>query len=442
MILPRQIFCGARGEGRLKRISFLASYHDMVGGTLLQLDARGPLNHFLSGSPSASLFRAAFRRHTHFALEHIDVLPRGNPDWGQTFQFVIPRNGDLLTDAFLRIPLPEVRVEESALNWCHHVGYALLEYAELYVGATRIEYLPGEWLYLASRLLLPENKRNALDFMVGETGTLQTPSERQDAFLLMIPLTFWFSRNPAHALPMVALSCEEVTVRVKLRAWQDVLQVQSLRADAFVPPLPSPSLVIQMAYLEREERETFSKRRIVQVLEQVEVVEARGLKTNGTVDLTSFHGCSKQLWVVFQREQAISRVPKIDGTTPDYNDFGNYVSDPDRSEGSNMIRALRLQLNGLDYSIARDPQFYNVYMPFRHHTSMPPTGVFVLPFCLEPENVFPTGSLYLDALDDVRLAYEGNARFQSGATLCRVFSTRYNVLEIVPDKGQARLLFQ
>lgn len=416
----------------------------MVGGTLIQLDARGPLNHFLSGNPAQSLFQSSFRRHTHFALEHIDVLPRSNPDWGQTLYYVLPRNGDLLTDVYLRFTLPDVRVELSGVNWCHHVGYAMIESADLYVGSTKVESMPGEYLYLHSRLHLPRDKQNALDFMIGETGGLQTPKTSQPGFLMMIPLGFWFTRHPSHALPMVALSCEEVSIRIKLRPWQQLLQLQRVDDDPIISPLKTPTLVVQMAYLEREERETVSKKRTIQLLEQVEVVETRGLKPNGAIDLTALHGCSKSLWVVFQREQAVSsRFEKIEGTTTtNYNDFGNYVHTPVRTEGTNMVRSIRLQLNGLDYSVAREPQFYNLYMPYRHHTSMPPTGVFILPFCLQPEDPMPTGSLYLDTLDDIRLTYEGNANFLSGETLARVYSTRYNVLEIYPDKGQARLLFQ
>lgn len=419
----------------------------MGGGVLLQLHAKTELNQFLSGNPQHSFFRVTHRRHAHFAIEHSEVLPKTGATWGGVVEFDIPRTGDLWTDVVLQVEVPAVEVADSQdrICWPRAMGYALIESCELYLGGTRLERIDGEWMYLANMLREPERRFEILRVMAGEDGTELLPRTLLPERFLMIPLRFFFTRSFAHGLPLVALSCEQLTLRLQFRSFEQV--VRHMRPDLPLPrvaPLRQVSLLNEMIYLETPERERLCQDRLVHLVEAVEFQRYTGLPRKGSLDLTEFHGCLKELVIVFQRKEAAGSTPHIDTTgafqLPNYNDFGNFTSHADPKRGRNMVARIGLQLNGAFYFPALHPQYYNAYLPLRFHKGQPATGVYVMPFCLHPEDTEPSGTLNIDRIDQARIYFEGIEKYFEGCE-AHVYGIRYNVLEVQGRIGQARLLF-
>jgi hypothetical protein len=256
----------------------------------------------------------------------------------------------------------------------------------------------------------------------------------------MVPLRFFFSRRLSCALPLVALSCQKVTIRIKLRPWDAVIRHTNPAIQPPDPPaLREVSLLTEFVYLEKEERLRFSESRHVLLIDVPEMLTFFDVRQRGHLELSGLHGAVKELIVVFQRPGGTSTTFLLpSGTTfPDYNDFGNYTSDPDPNKGRNMISSLALQLNGASYFEPNRPQYYNIYLPYRLHTGIPTTGVYLFPFCLRPEDLDPSGTLTIDQIDQARIVYEGSEVLQGGSA--RVYSLRYNLLDIAD--GQGRLLF-
>lgn len=84
----------------------------MTGG-LLNIVSYGNLNVILNGNPKKNFFLATYKKYTNFGLQkHIIScnvtnrrLRENNPS---TFDFSIPRWGDLITDTFFRIQMPHI----------------------------------------------------------------------------------------------------------------------------------------------------------------------------------------------------------------------------------------------------------------------------------------------------------------------------------------------
>ena len=84
-----------------------------MGGGLLNIVSYGNLNIIINGNPQISLFLATYKKYTNFGLEkHIIncniTTPKLKENESSTFNFTIPRVGDLIADTFFTIQMPYI----------------------------------------------------------------------------------------------------------------------------------------------------------------------------------------------------------------------------------------------------------------------------------------------------------------------------------------------
>jgi hypothetical protein len=250
----------------------------MAGG-LLQLVATGAQNELVNGSPSMTHFRAVYRRHTNFAMEHIRMAFTAsnlqfNTTGTRTISCRIDRIANVLHDTYLVLTLPDIwsplyYLGTSAppagydsrsnsigyeFRWIDNIGYNLIDNVNITMNGQVIQTLRGEWMKFYSYLIHDANKRKIVDEMVGNVPELNDPANAYDrvnqyphavapAVLpstlpqtlvpepsirsrqLVIPLHFWFCENPGLALPLVSLQNSEVYINVTLRSLNDLYTV-------------------------------------------------------------------------------------------------------------------------------------------------------------------------------------------------------------------------
>ena len=86
----------------------------VMGGGLIQLAAYGSENMYLMGNPQITFFKVVHKHHTNFSLESVEVPFEGIHNLSEvstgptTISVKIPRVGDLLNTALLRIELPNI----------------------------------------------------------------------------------------------------------------------------------------------------------------------------------------------------------------------------------------------------------------------------------------------------------------------------------------------
>lgn len=91
----------------------------MVGASA-QLAAFGAADQYLSAQPQITYFKQIWRRYTQFAMEQIQQSWTGDADFGKRATVNLSRAGDLVTEVWLQVRLPDL----GALN--HIVGAARL----------------------------------------------------------------------------------------------------------------------------------------------------------------------------------------------------------------------------------------------------------------------------------------------------------------------------
>lgn len=257
----------------------------MPGG-LLQLVGVGAQNELVNGNPSMTHFRAVYRRHTNFSMEHIRMtFSSSNLEFSssgtRTISCRIDRYAQLLYDTYLVLTLPDIWSPLKQLNastpdgydprsnsigyefqWIKNIGYNLIDNVTLTMNGQVIQRLSGEWLKFYSHSTHDMNKRKIIDQMVGNVPEMYDPAnayDRQNQYphavavtnsllprdasnniilpgssipepsirsrQLVIPLHFWFCENPGLALPLVSLQNSEVYINVTLRNINDLYTI-------------------------------------------------------------------------------------------------------------------------------------------------------------------------------------------------------------------------
>ena len=84
-----------------------------MGGGLIQIVAYGAQDLYLTGIPEITFFKFVYKRYTNFAIETIDLKFNGDINFDETISCILPKNGDLVKDLFVKITLPAVALPRS-----------------------------------------------------------------------------------------------------------------------------------------------------------------------------------------------------------------------------------------------------------------------------------------------------------------------------------------
>jgi hypothetical protein len=105
--------------------------------------------------------------------------------------------------------------------------------------------------------------------------------------------------------------------------------------------------------------------------------------------------------------------------------------------GENPVVTGKLQLNGQDRFSEREGTYFDLVMPWQHHTRAPDTGINVYSFALRPEEHQPSGSCNFSRIDNATLQLVlSNATVEGTKTAkVRVYATNYNVLRVMSGMG-------
>ena len=414
-----------------------------MGGSFLQLVAKGGQDLPLTGNPQMTFFKSIYRRHTNFSSESVNVPLEGGIQWGMHTITKLPRKGDLISDIYISVELPKISVTGPypTVRWVDKLGHAMIEYVELYIGNELIDRHTGEWLELWSQLTLTEERKATYYNMIGHKGSLIAEQiDEINPQMIYIPLTFWFCKNTGLALPIVALQYHDIDIRIKFRNVEELYITSDSSNVVTVEPLKNVSVYVHYYYLDKEERRRFASKGHKYLIEQVQQTSDGivGSNGSGSFPISFNHPVKELIWVV-QRKQSMSKTYfKNAENEYDYNDIFNYTASATAQFKYNMIDEMTIQLNGMDLLSSREAQHFNLYIPYKHHTRSPETGVFVYTFSENPEEYQPSGTCNFSRIDNAHIKFTMNG-LGDGDKVMRVYAVNYNILII--QGGQAGLAY-
>jgi hypothetical protein len=444
-----------------------------AGGGLLQLVAQGKQDVFLTGNPQVSFFKMVYRRHTNFATESQAMYFDGTPNFGQRITCLVPRRGDLLGPIYLDVTLPRLTrndASNTAVSYVNGIGNALIQEITFEVGEQEIDRQTGTWMDIWTQLTTPAGQRDAYNSLIGRVDTYTPPNlipgTNSPGLRLMVPLQFFFCRNPGLYLPLLALQYHPIRINITLAPLSKLYY-----NPAPPPPIPdvtcppdaatylNPASITNImlwgdyVYLDSEERRRFVSTSHEYLIEQVQYtppmsVLARQQTVNVKVD---FNHPIKEFIFVAQRDymQQINEPFNYSNLAIGEDTAGSTLSTylNDDQPRTDLISTAVLQLDGYDRFQVRDAEYFSTYQPYRYHTTTPINNfIYVYSLALRPEDAQPSGTLNASRIDSINWQITMNPLLDMpsvtpnrGNCFIRVYATNYNIFRVV--NGYGGLLF-
>jgi hypothetical protein len=439
-----------------------------AGGGLLQLVATGRQDVFLTGNPQISFFKMVFRRHTNFAVECQPMYFDGTPNFGQRITCLIPKRGDLLGKVYLDVTLPRITSDGTPngtpISYTNAVGHALIQEITFEVGEQEIDRQTGEWMEVWTQLTTPTSQREALNEMIGRLDQYQTPvlipGPSSEGLRLLIPLQFYFCRNPGLYLPLLALQYHPIRINITLSPLNSLVFIPQENNTLCTADITCTQSIVNMmlwgdyVYLDVDERRKFVSTSHEYLIEQVQFTPPYSITHNqmtATVPV-EFNHPLKEFIILVQRDAMINR-----------NEWFNYSSlaigeaVPPQIQNylnvgqtrTDLISSAVLQLDGYDRFQARRAEYFRLQQPYDHHTTTPVKSyIYTYSFALRPEDAQPTGTMNASRIDSIVWKIDMNpilsqtsipVNQQRGNCHIVIYGLNYNVFRVI--NGFGGLLF-
>jgi len=395
----------------------------MAGG-LLQLVAVGSQDVYLTSDPQITFFHAEYKRYTNFSMESIENTFTGTVDFGKRVNVNLQRVGDLVSKTYVQATLPDVDISDaSGFSWVEEVGHFLLKEVEIDIGGTRFDKHYSAWMSIWSSLCLPVGQQTGYNQMIGNTSDLNatgTTNGTVSGRVLYIPLQFWFCKDYALSIPVIALQFHQVKVTVEFETFANLINATS-GTPTTTPSLGSTSLYTDYIFLDTVERRMFAQSKHEYLIEQLAFTGSESLSgTNNRIKLSFNHPVKELLWVV-----------RSDDTVSN-----NFTDSATAASGVNPTSVAKLQINGHDRFSERAGEYFNYVQPYQHHTNTPATGINVYSFAQHPEKYQPSGTMNMSRIDNATLALTltSAAAALTNPTVS-VFAVNYNIMRIMSGMG-------
>lgn len=183
-----------------------------MGGALLNLVATGTENVLLYEQPSFSYWHGTWKKFTNFGIQAFRIDYFGQPalrdSQSTRIRFKVPRNGQLLTQAYVSIDLPDIysclpagisatgdnqplwvgNSEEDddsdpitfqpyEFQWNDKPGFNCIEKVETFIGGHLIDEYSGEHLAMSQERDGDAKQNELLDEMIGNVDELTDPKK-------------------------------------------------------------------------------------------------------------------------------------------------------------------------------------------------------------------------------------------------------------------------
>jgi hypothetical protein len=316
--------------------------------------------------------------------------------------------------------------------------------------------------FMAPRDLRPRvtTRNNLLYYNMYPEATATTPSIPGRTFYL--PLDFWFTKNPAVALPLVALQYQNVDVTIEFRNVEQLYQVYDKATAEWVSPLhyrelqsqrgvsladqrnvyinnflsyDSPNansssidinayLECNFYFLDTPERSYIAATNSDFVVDRVFREHFYGLaKGANNLELTLSNPVKEIIWVL--RRSDMYR----------YNDWYNFTAKVPMDGRAPTLNVAKVMWNGIDRFEEKPAAYFNSLQPYMHHTTAPRSGIYAWSSALFPEKLQPSGSFNASMISKIDLRIEAIDYPDFSSYECIVFSVYYNIFRVMAGSG-------
>ena len=303
----------------------------------VQLETSGPQDAFFTDDPEYTYFIKNFQKHTNFAPFFVDLDVQGEVEFGNTIRCTIPQNqGDLLKTVSMKVELSSIQQNLvggiEGIGYVESIGHAMIEYVEILIGGQVIQRIPSDFLAIYSDNYVTQTKQHNLEKLIGKpplefSGT-QVSTVQIAGYLglatsdtkYFVDIPFYFYNNPELAVPLCAITGQEIEIVIKLRDLKDCVWGYDATDPAnsnsifylgdFVQTkglIKSLKLTTEMVSLDEEEKQMLLSKKIDYIITQIQESKSiipQDSNVNSIVDVKhklKFKNPIKELFFIVQR---------------------------------------------------------------------------------------------------------------------------------------------
>jgi hypothetical protein len=444
-----------------------------MGGANIELAAIAVNDNEIVGNPQITFFKSVFKRHTNFSIESREIINSNTVLFGSVdTEFTVKTVHDLLTNVYAEVVVSGSDTADNQYT-VNHFGNSLIKEATLVIGGKTIETLYSQWLQIYHELVSAGTKNTpdynhtsksdttgggknmTYDFVTANTS-VRTPLALQNRIngngplvfggqnhdgntdagannkfykKLFIPLPFFFTRNIGLALPLCALSREEIKIKLSLET------SANLKGSVDTLTLESFKLFGDFVLLEEAEKQKFQQSALTYLIETPQRLESTTIGTvaaNNSFELSeknfSLSGIVLSVkyvcWVVLNSGTAAGQGPCNFASLCDNNENGN-----DGYYGKASIL-----LNNETKQEERCMSYYTRYLPQRYCKNNVPDvdRIGLYSFALAPFDYQPSGTCNFNRLTnkDIKLTLANNTRGTITSKPIHFYAVNYNIYTI------------
>ena len=429
----------------------------------VQLQTSGPQDAFFTDDPEYTYFIKNFQKHSNFAPFFVDLDVEGDVEFGNTIKCTIPQNqGDLLKTVSMKVELNTINQSLTSgydgFGYVESIGHAMIEYAELLIGGQVVQRIPSDFLAIYSDNYVTQTKQHNLDKLIGKPplelsgtpvsnndilGYLGFATSNQKYF---VDIPFYFYNNTELAVPLCAITGQEIEIVIKLRDVKDCIYGKHTGdGESYYTGLSPTGLIkslkitTEMASLDEEEKQLLLSKKIDYIITQVQ--ESKAIIPVNTTSVfkhkLEFKNPIKELFFVIQRIRKVVN--------------GFFVSSFNYDSPNQIVNNIYTNYENLDNlelilddSAVLNKQTGNVInlravqSGIHHSRTQLFRRYYSYSFALEPERWYPTGQLNFSLIKEQILKLTLHPDTVADREL-RVLGLSYNILRV--ENGIAKTLF-
>jgi hypothetical protein len=429
----------------------------------VQLETSGPQDAFFTDDPEYTYFIKNFQKHTNFAPFFVDVDVEGEVEFGNTIRCTIPQNqGDLLKTVSMKVELSAIDQSLTSgydgFGYVESIGHAMIEYVEILIGGQVIQRIPSDFLAIYSDNYVTQTKQHNLAKLIGKPPLefSGTPVSNNDILgyigfatsnqKYFVDIPFYFYNNPELAVPLCAITGQEIEIIIKLRDVKDCIygrhtSDQESYYTGLSPTglIKSLKLTTEMISLDEEEKQMLLSKKIDYMITQVQ--ESKEIIPVNTTSVfkhkLEFKNPIKELFFIIQRIRKVVNgffISSFNYDSPNQvinNLYTNYEN----------LNNLELTLDDsiiLDNVTGNTINLRAIQSGIHHSRTQLFRRYYSYSFALEPERWYPTGQRNFSLIKEQFVKLDLHPDNVADREL-RVLGLSYNILRV--ENGIAKTLF-
>ena len=220
-------------------------------------------------------------------------------------------------------------------SWVEYLGQQIINRAEVEIGGKVIDFTDAVRMNINYQLTNKIMHDMTYDKIIGNVPEMTTFNDIvKPAYIMYIPLDFWFSKYSGLSLPLIYLRFHDVKINIKLNDLVNCCYYEYLNEDYLIEDiikLDSATLIVNYIYLDTDERNKFAQLSQEYLIDQTQVGEFTDINhTKLNIELPFFNPVKQLFWVV-RDNNTIAHLKYFDYSSNYYVDIYNFESSIDPS---------------------------------------------------------------------------------------------------------------